>query len=165
MDENQYNKTVLRLKQVGEVIDRLPDAIQSQAFSFFTSYITGKPEAATHKPSNDTAPKLDGSDLDKESFFGANDHSKPAENVQLIAAYLYKEHGTAAFSVAEINEIATDVGITVPERVDMTLKASKSNGKNLFTSAGRGAYKPTVHGEAFLKETYSIKKGTKAKAA
>ena len=37
------------------------------------------------------------------------------------------------------------------------------NGKQLFVSAGRGQFKPTVHGEIYLKNSYKVKKGTKTR--
>ena len=58
---------------------------------------------------------------------------------------------------------AKDVGITIPERVDLTFLSAKEKGKNLFARAGLGKFKPTVHGEAYLKTTYSVKKGKKTR--
>jgi len=55
------------------------------------------------------------------------------------------------------------VGLTVPQRLDKTLLNAKEKGKALFTRAGRGQFKPTVHGEKYLKEQYSVTKGTQKK--
>jgi hypothetical protein len=57
--------------------------------------------------------------------------------------------------------MADDAGVTIPDRLNMTLAAAVENGKQLFASAGRGLFKPTVHGEIYLKTTYGVKKGTK----
>ena len=56
------------------------------------------------------------------------------------------------------------MGVTIPTRVDMTLLSAKENGKKLFARAGTGKFKPTVHGEANLKATYNVKKGTKRRS-
>ena len=101
---------------------------------------------------------------DIESFFSALADGKPADNAIAIAAYHYSQYGSATFTTEEISEIAKDVGLTVPERLDMTFVQGKREGKTLFRRAGRGAFRPTVHAEAFFKMTYRVAKGTKQKA-
>jgi hypothetical protein len=63
----------------------------------------------------------------------------------------------------EAKEIADSVGITVPTRIDVTLKGAKRNQKSLLQNLGRGRFKPTVHGEKLFKESYKVTKGTKTK--
>lgn len=104
------------------------------------------------------------SDSSDEEFFSAHNHDKPADNARLIAAWFYREYGVEPFSVEEVSAKASGVGITIPARVDMTFVQAKEKGKKLFARAGRGKFKPTVHGEANLKATYSVKKGTKKRA-
>lgn len=94
-----------------------------------------------------------------EAFFGSFDHSKPADNVTLIAAWHYSQFGLSPLSKNYINKIANEVGITIPSRPDMTLKSKTAKAKNCFRQQARGEYVPTVHGEAFLKETYNVKRG------
>jgi hypothetical protein len=67
--------------------------------------------------------------------------------------------------VEEVKAVATNVGITIPDRVDMTLGNAAEDGKQLFTRVARGKFKPTVHGESYLKSTYEVKKGTKTRGA
>jgi len=81
----------------------------------------------------------------------------------LIAAWHYREFGVAPFSYKEIKELSDDAGLTIPDRLDMTLRNAQKEGKHSFTSAGRGKMKPTVHGEKRLKDTYHITKGNKKK--
>jgi hypothetical protein len=59
-----------------------------------------------------------------------------------------------------VRQCETNVGLTIPDRVDKTFEHAKEKGKLLFKRAGRGKFRPTVIGEAQLKSTYSIKKGT-----
>jgi hypothetical protein len=101
---------------------------------------------------------------DIEGFFSRLNHDKPADNALAIAAYHYSQYGSAAFTTDEIREIADDVGVTVPERLDMTYVQAKREGKAFFRRAGRGAFRPTVHGESYFKKTYQVTKGTKRKA-
>ena len=59
--------------------------------------------------------------------------------------------------------MAGEVGVTIPERLDKTFLTAKRDGKGLFLRVGKGALKPTVHGEAFFKKTYQVSKGTQQK--
>ena len=106
------------------------------------------------------SPAADG----REAFFAGLKNGKPSDNALATAAYHYSQYGSAEFAVDEIRELANDVGVTVPERLDMTYLQAKRKGNRLFRRGGRGAFRPTVHGEAFFKETYKIKKGTSRKS-
>lgn len=61
----------------------------------------------------------------------------------------------------EVRAKADAAGITIPARVDKTFLQATEKGKKLFARAGPGKFKPTVHGEANLRATYSVNKGTK----
>jgi hypothetical protein len=159
VDKNEFDKRVLRLQDVGKIIDMLPAEIRSEAFGLLKGYVSGRNE-----PDSSGAQNKDeaGSDSSGDtSLFGRFDHDKPSDNVRLIAAYLFQQYGSEPFSADEVNAIAAEAGITVPARVDMTLRAAKENGKQLFVNAGDGMFKPTVYGESNLKDTYGVKKGNK----
>ena len=102
-------------------------------------------------------------DSSKETFFASFDHDKPADNVKLIAAWFYREYGIDPFSLEQLRQEANSVGITIPSRPNATLKAARDKGKKLFSTAGRSKFKLTIHGEASLKESYSVKKGIKSR--
>ena len=78
--------------------------------------------------------------------------------MKLIAAWFYREYGADTFSVEALRQVAGDVCITIPTRLDTTLGAARYKGKIMFQKAGKGKYKPAVYGEASLKYTYSEKK-------
>jgi len=99
----------------------------------------------------------------REAFFAELKNGKPSDNALATAAYHYSQYGSTEFSVEEMRELADDVGVTVPERLDMTYVQAKRNGHRLFRRGGRGAFRPTVHGEAFFKEAYKVSKGTNRK--
>ncbi len=99
-----------------------------------------------------------------EQFFAALKTEKPSDDALATAAYHYSLYGSGEFSVDEMRELADDVGVTVPERLDMTYLQVKRNGNRLFRRGTRGAFRPTVHGEAFFKQTYNVRKGTAQKA-
>lgn len=158
MDDSAFKARVKRLQEISNVIEKLDPAIRLEAFALLRGYATGK-DPAKH----DNADGED-NDEDRESFFAAHPHDKPADNASLLAAYHFKEYGAEPFSVDEIRELGSDVGVTLPERIDMTYVQAKRDGKNLFKRAGKGMFKPTVHGEAFLKKTYAVSKGRRKRA-
>jgi len=164
LDERNFKERASRLKQVGTVIEGLPAEIRTAAFELLRDYISSDsaPEKKKESAPAKTHTAGEGDD-DREAFFSSFEHEKPADNVKLLAAYLYREYGAQPFKAEEIKKLGDDVGITVPGRVDMTMRQATAEGKKLFSSPARGMFKPTVHGEAYLKKQYSVKKGTKAK--
>jgi hypothetical protein len=99
---------------------------------------------------------------DEAELIQKHGDGKPHENVNLLAAIWFSEYGSNPFSIEHVREKANSTGLTIPAHPRMTIKQAKEKGKNLYVSAGRGAFKPTVVGEAFFKTTYGIRKGTKA---
>lgn len=160
MDEKEFKARADRLQHIGKVLEKLPAEVRSDAFDLLKGYVAEHSSGSSpakkevHKPERE-----DPGDSERE-FFCAFDHDKPADNAKLIAAYFYREYGVEPFSVEEVRQKANDVGITIPARVDMTFRQAKEKGKKLFAPAGRGKFKPTVHGEANMKVVFSVRKGT-----
>lgn len=100
---------------------------------------------------------------DAHSFFGNLEVSKPSDNVHAIAAYWYSQYGTEPFSLEDVKGLADEVGLTVPERSDMTLSSAQRGGKKLYRRGPPGVYRPTVNGEKFFKDTFKVDKGRKRK--
>jgi len=161
VDEKIFNERVSRLEEVGKVINKLPGEIRLEAFGLLKGYVAKGGTAESVR--EDAGGEVDVEVEADGSLFSKHIHEKPHENVNLIVAHLFQQYGSEPFAVSEIAALAADVGVTVPARIDMTLRAAKENGNKLFQSAGRGKFKPTVHGELFLKNTYKIKKGTKTR--
>lgn len=156
MDQKEFDERASRLQEVGKFIEKLPAEIWGGAFELLKGYVSQ--QAATSANSFANQQKDGG---DEASIFSRFDHDRPSDNVRLIAAHFFQEYGSEPFSVEEVKAVAADAGITIPDRVDMTIAQAKDSGKQLFTRAGRGKFKTTVHGEAYLKSTYNVKKGTK----
>lgn len=168
MDAKEFKERAARLKEIAKILEELPAEVRALAFPLLSDYIhpeASNEESGSHKAKSPSGQGKAPPPADREGFFKAFDHHKPADNAKLLSAWLYREYGTEPFSIEEIEELATEVGITIPERIDMTFASAKENGKNLFARAGRGKFKPTVHGEAYLKITYKIAKGTKQRPA
>jgi hypothetical protein len=168
MDDKVFKARLEKLAEAAEVLNKLPSEVRLAAFQMLERAITGtnppKLEGAGGNKKDAGAPPL--IDVtDAETFFANLTHDKPADNAKQIAAYLYSQYGTEEFSVEDIRELAKKVGVTIPDRVDATLNATREEGKKLFVGAGKGKYKPTVHGESYFKKTYNVKKGTKQKTS
>jgi hypothetical protein len=160
VDDKEFKTRADRLEQIGEVLERLPAEVRSVAFELLKSYVTERYSEAPAEKER-AKERNDVEDSSDEEFFSSFNHEKPADNARLIAAWFYREYGVEPFSVEDVSGKANAVGITIPSRLDMTFLSAKEKGKRLFARAGRGKFKPTVHGEANLKTNYSVKKGTK----
>jgi hypothetical protein len=163
MDEQTFKARVQKIVEIASVVEKLPSEIRAQAFALLAPYVGDMPPKAKLGDDGHTADKQESGSDDGEArgaFFGRFDHSKPADNVKLIFAYWYGQYGNAPLSLKGLKAIADEVGLTIPDNSRMTITNAQANSKSLFTNAGRGLWRPTVHGEAYLKETYSVRKGT-----
>jgi hypothetical protein len=142
----------------------LDPAIREQAFELIKGYITAERDGAAPSGSKVTRHKKTALGSDPEAFFAQYNNGKPSENTRLIAAFFYREYGPVAFSISDVRRMASETGLAVPERMDMSLKTARAGGKSLFQAAGRGRYRPTVHGEAYMRDTYHVSRGIKKKA-
>lgn len=165
MNDKKYNECIGRLDKIGKVLQMLPPEVRGAAFSLFEAYIMGNSDdllvSSSSSKSKTPSSKIDSTNSSMETFFSAHAHDKPADNVKLMAAFHYKDFGTEPFLLEDLQRMASDVGLTIPKRIDMTLDQAKIQGRKLFARAGAGKFKVTVHGEAFLKSTYGVSKGTK----
>lgn len=149
-----------RLLEINKVIEKLDPSIRAGAFELLKSYVNTEGEFPDSAKGKERHSKSAGEDNGLSSLVQEHHHDKPSDNVHLLAADWYRRYGSAPFALDGMKNAAVDAGLTIPERLDMTLKAAKDGGKNLYQSAGRGLYKPTVTGELYLKKTYDVAKGT-----
>jgi hypothetical protein len=161
MDSAVFQERVKRLQEVNGVIKDLEPAIQEAALALLAEYVTGYP--AAHQPARQPPDGNGGKPAgdNNAEFFAKFPEGKPSDNAVLIAAYVYGQYGAESFKLDEIREIAKSVGLTIPTSLDMTLKSAQRDGKLLFQHSGRSEFKPTVHGELYIKKTYQIVTGTK----
>jgi hypothetical protein len=161
VDKQEFEGRASRLQEVGKIIEKLPTEIRGEAFQCLKGYVS---RASVSAAVNDgDRPEID--NANDGSLFSRFDHDKPSDNVRLIAANIFEEYGSEPFSIEEAKTVAAAIGITVPDRIDMTLRNATENGKKLFVKAGQRKFKPTVHGEAYLKATYGVRKGTTKRGA
>jgi hypothetical protein len=158
MDKKRFDEITERLLEINKSIVKLDPAIRSSAFELLKGYVTGIPSQPPHD--GDTKHENHGGEVALEALISAHPQNEPSENVNLLAAYWYGKYGVAPFTLDNIRTAADEGGLTVPGRIDMTLKQAKDDGKKLYQSAGRGLFKPTVPGELYLKKTFNVRKGS-----
>ncbi len=163
MDRETIDKVKKKLLEINETISSLDPEIRAAAFDILAPYYFDK------VPQKRPAKKLKVEDEVKEehvetddmdTFFNAHDHKQPKNNVILIAAWLYQQHGVVAISSKMIKDIANATGLIVPNRPDNTMRQAKKSGKSLFNKQGSG-WQLTVSGQTFIRKTYGVKKGNK----
>lgn len=167
MDES----VIARMKEVDTALKELDPSVRGAAFAMMESYILGREAGRDGKPRVEAKRQVeprdgggggdgDGSDDGIEAFFVDRDISKPADAVYALAGYLYSVYGSAPFTVQELRDLGREVGLTLPQEPDATLRMARSKKKTLFRHDG-ASWVPTTMGELVLKEKFDIKKGRK----
>lgn len=159
MEAKTFEEIRRRLIEVDKVIRRLDPAIRANAFELFNDYLKGGTHTHLSGEGKHKPERPSGDDIDLRTLVEKHGDAKPSDNAFLLTADWYHKYGSAPFTVANIKQAATSAGLTVPDRLDMTLTAAQNEGKKLFQSVGRGSFKPTVTGELYLKKTYTVTKG------
>jgi hypothetical protein len=167
MDEN----ILKRMKEVEQAVLGLHESVRGPAFAMMESYILGESRRRPKiraEPDGSADPGSESSDDmvddDVEAFFAGREVKKPADAVYAIAGYFFSQYGSAPFTTQHVQDLADQVGLTVPDRIDMTLRNAGRNKKKLFRTKD-DAWTPTTTGEEVLKEKFEVKKGRKKRPA
>jgi hypothetical protein len=156
MNKSQLNDRAERLFEINDVIKQLTPEIRAPAFELLKAYVASPSTTEMPATKGATTGLEDQDSGEREAFFSRFDTDKPADNALLIAAYYYSQHGTDPFNADALKNLAREIGLIVPERIDMTIRNARRDGRTLFQSIGRGGFRPTVHGEVFFKTTYNV---------
>lgn len=160
MASDKIKDATEKLLEINQIITKLDPAIRSSAFDILAPLIFEEEAEAGQKPGGGQKKHKTINTADKEKFLSSFEHDRPKDNVLLIAAWLYSQYGVFPITKALMDEEASNAGQTVPERPDNTMRTAKQKGKNLFRQKNSG-WQLTVAGEAYLKATYTVKKGNK----
>ena len=163
MNTDRIREIEKKLVEINKTISGLDPAIRLAAFEMLAPHYFGDDVQDSTKKHIETKKDKGTSGApptDIEAFFDSFDQKKPKDNVLLISAWLYSQYGVFAIKTEYIKTLANKMGLTVPTRPDNTMRSTKKKGKSLFRQHGDG-WNLTVHGEAHLKETYKVKKGSK----
>ncbi len=162
MSQEKIKETKEKLLEINQLISQLDSSIRADAFKMLAPlyFQQSPPKSESEKAKQEVDTSLPVDTSSAETFFGSFEDMKPSDNVLLIAAWLYSQHGVFPITVDRVKEIATQTGLTIPNRTDNTLRQAIRDGKKLFIQQNDG-WQPNVAGEKFLKEKFSVKKGTK----
>jgi len=167
MDQKQIQDTKKKLLEINAIVTELDPAIRSAAFDLLAPLYfrdTGEPTPPKKlRKEKKRAVQVKHSN-DPGEFFEAFTHDKPNDNVHLIVAWLYSQYGLFPITSKDVRDLADETGLTIPERPDKTMNVAKRDKKKLYRRHGTG-WQLTVHGEAYLKKNYSVKKGSKSRPA
>lgn len=157
MSKSTLSEALKKIQEINKVVSSLDPAIKLQAFEFLCTHYFDSDEqkGSSDKTNEDSAEHLSDN---AEAFFTSFSHDQPSDNVFLVVAWLYSRYGVFPLTRKNVTELAEQAGLTIPGRPDMTMSAAKHEGKKLFTKRDK-AFQLTVHGEAYLKKTYKVKKG------
>jgi hypothetical protein len=157
MDEKRIQEVAKKLREMNKVISELEPEIREASFQLLLPYYFADVEQPRGRGAQ--AVQAGGSDSDEATFFNGFNHDKPADNVDLVVAWLYSQYGAYPVTTKEVRTYANRCGLTIPARPDATMRQAKKDGKKLYQKLG-GGFQLTVHGEAHVKATYQVRKGT-----
>lgn len=168
MNKDAFEGVAQRLQEINDVVKGLDESIRSQAFTVLKPYADGAtPKVSEGRqrltPANHVEQGEDTAHIEPDiatAFLEEHVSEKPSDNAKAIAALIYSVYGNVDFSVAEVNEIAHEAGVMVPDRVDVTLGGASVDKKPLFQKRKSGVYRPTINGRKFFKEEYGVSPGT-----
>jgi hypothetical protein len=164
MDKNNVEEAKAALMEINVLMVQLDPSIRMAAFEILRPYYFGGKQIEQKTEEQASEQDRNAGDQPAPSgiaeFISSYDHKKPADNVTLLAAWLYSTYGAYPITAKELKELGDACGLILPGRPDNTMRQAKNNGKALFNQQGKG-WQPTVSGEIFLKGQYKVKKGTK----
>ncbi len=164
MEDDRIKDAKKKLADINKTIAALDPSIRAAAFEvlapiYFDEYEPGT-QSEDRKSKTPRSRRTRSTPVDPEKFFNEHDHDKPKDNVHLVAAWFYSQYGVSPVTQKDVRDCADDAGLTIPERPDNTMRYAKKDGKNMYRQKNAG-WQLTVKGEAYVKETYGVKKGNK----
>ena len=170
IDQAKLSALKTEIISIGKLVADLPAEIRASAFQLFVPLLQPRPikgnagSGAKASENQEEGADFAGDVDDISAVLAKNTISTPSDAVRVITAYWFSQYGSHPIALSEIKKIAAASGLTIPERVDMNLKGAQEEGKGLYQAAGRGLVKPTTFGEAYLRKTFGVAKGTKTPA-
>jgi hypothetical protein len=164
VNKDEFENVAQRLREIDDIVTSLDESIRSQAFAILKPYVDDvganvhvdapRPTAENRVDQGEQALLVD-PDI-AATFLEKHASDKPSDNVKAIGALIYSIYGNCDFTTSEVNAIAHEVGVEVPDRVDVTLGGASVDKKNLFQKRRSGVYRPTANGRRFFKDEYGV---------
>ena len=161
------NEIKAKLTDFSEIVQHLPENLQQTAFGKLVDnwLLSGGVAPAGPPAGKPNSPRpantsVEATPEEMSNFFNAHPNQKPADNVLLIVAWLYNQHGNLAFTPAMVKPVAAEAGLVIADRCDNTMRQAAHKGKQLFSKSGNG-WKLTLAGMAQVAEQYKVRPGRK----
>ncbi len=170
MDKRMIVEAKQKLVEMNDIVSNLDPSVRAAAFEILKPfYFEGTPPDApdasekrsVKKKKTTTTTTTNQSSVapdDETEFFDLYEHLKPSDNLLMIVAWLYHNHGVIPMTTGMIADYAKRIGLTVPSRSDNTMRQAKVKGKGLFKQQGKEWFL-TVSGENYMKGNYHVRKG------
>lgn len=159
MSPRSMHETIGALAEIIQRIESLDPAVRTETIVALTQVYAHKSTSANRRgieavrepprPAESEAERARG------DFFSRFAHPKAADNVLLVAAWLYSQQGRTGITKADIDRVAASVGLTVPARPDNTMRQAKRRHRAMFTHSSQG-WKLTAAGEDYVQRTYGV---------
>jgi len=81
-----------------------------------------------------------------------NSSLRPGQKATVIAYHLLKKNNATAFTLGELLKLYDDIGLSTPDRLDMTIRSAVIKSNKLFKRTGRNTYALTFHGKELGKK-------------
>lgn len=140
------------LLEINAAVARMDSSIRTRAFDLLCSlHLPGRERCL---PEATGMPRLSPAQ-DPTPFVDRYRSAVPAENVYVLVAWAFLQHGHTSLSLRQIRELATITATTIPKRPDNTMRYARHGGHPLFERSA-GVWLLTIHGQTHFREKFPI---------
>jgi len=140
------------LLEINAAIARMDSSIRTRAFDLLCSlHLPGRErclrevtDAPRPSPAQDPTP-----------FVDRYRSAVPAENVYVLVAWAFLQHGHTSLSLRQIRELAIITATSIPKRPDNTMRYARHGSHPLFERSA-GVWLLTIHGQTHFREKFPI---------
>lgn len=144
--QEDLQTSIATLLEINAAIAKMDSSVRTRAFDLLCSLHL--PERAGNTPrtrlANDPAP-----------FVNRYRSDIPAENVYVLIAWAFLEHGQISLTLKQIRDLAAITATPIPDRPDNTMRYARQAGSPLFERCG-GDWRLTQHGQCYFREKFPI---------
>ena len=130
--QKEFEEAVRNIFKINEIVRQLDESIRPQAFQILASVSAGRyiPPIPEELPTK----------LGLTGFAGRYGRGTPAQNVVVLAAWMFLHEGEAPITARRIHLLANSCGLPVPRRPDCTMRYASHGGSPIFERGDGGWY-------------------------
>ncbi len=167
MDQMQFETIADRLKRVDGVIRDLAPTLQAEAVRVLMPYVINDSAEEDGQVGTDASDNGDrraaGPAVDEDRIVETHASDVANDNAFLAAAILYSRYGKGPFAAKEFKQIGLEQSLVMPEQIHKTFGRVRKDGDRILRKVQEG-WLITVAGEAWLRETYGVTRGSRPRA-